>query len=262
MSDEAEGRVVARATDKWGSLYILDEGNERSLHFNSDSPQSSMWLDAPFDLTIEYTQLLMASLLFIPNPRSVLLFGLGGGSIAKFLWNTFPRCDIHTVDIRPILVDWAHEYFHLPKSPRIHTHVSDAVDFVSQQPLQLFDLIVIDLFTAEGMSEVLRQHNFFSLCERFLDKQGVVAWNVWQSTPPRILEQSIAEMSEAFGSDILFLPSRTEGNLTLIALPKALEEYSLSRLRSKALSLSDKTHLNFPFLMRSYNNFKTNQYLI
>lgn len=257
MTENTSAHTVATTSDEWGSMYIADEGNERSLHFNSDSPQSSMWLDAPFDLTIEYTQLLMASLLFIPKPRSALLFGLGGGSIAKFLWKTFPTCDIHAVEIRPQLVEWAHNYFHLPRCPRIQVHIDDAVKFASQKPSQLFDLIVIDLFTAEGMSEKLHGHNFFELCERFLDTHGVMAWNIWQSTPQAILEESIGDMCRAFGKNLIYLPSKTEGNMTIIALPKPLNEYKLSALKAKALSLNNKTHLNFPFLMRAYNNFKT-----
>lgn len=250
-------RTIAQSSDEWGTLYITDVGNERSLHFNSDSPQSSMWLDAPFDLTIEYTQLLMASLLFIPNPKSALLFGLGGGSIAKFLWKIFPQCQIHTVELRPTLVDWAHDYFQLPRSPRIHHHIGDAVEFASQKPLQLFDLIIVDLFTEEGMSSKLIGHDFFAMCERFLDSHGVLAWNVWQSTPQDILEESIADMCAAFGKNIIFLPSKTEGNLTIIALPKPIEEFKVSALKAKALSLNNKSHLNFPFLMRTYNNFRT-----
>lgn len=259
MTESSPSHIVAETTDEWGSLYIADEGNERSLHFSSDSPQSSMWLDAPFDLTIEYTQLLMASLLFIPTPRSALLFGLGGGSIAKFLWKTFPQCDIHIVELRPKLVDWAHDYFHMPRSPRIQVHVCDALQFVAQKPLQLFDLIVVDLFTEEGMSRTLSGQEFFELCERFLDPHGVIAWNVWQSTPKEILEKSVSELCAAFGKNILTLPSKTEGNMTLIALPKALGEYRLSKLKARAELLNDKTHLNFPFLMRAYHNFKVHK---
>lgn len=256
MSEYTHSTLVSETTDEWGRLYIEDAGNERSLHFSSDSPQSSMWLDAPFDLTIEYTQLLMASLLFIPSPRSALLFGLGGASIPKFLWKTFPQCQIHAVEIRPTLVDWAHKYFQLPRSPRMHVHVDDAVNFVTKKPLQLFDLIIIDLFTAEGMSPSLKGHSFFTLCERFLETHGVVAWNVWQSTPKDVLEECMREFCTAFGNNIIFLPSKSEGNLTLIALPKALSEYQLSKIKAKAESLCKKTHLNFPFLLRTYNNFK------
>jgi spermidine synthase len=260
MTDQEDSLIIAQTSDEWGPMYIADVGNERSLHFSSDSPQSSMWLDAPFDLTIEYTQLLMASLLFIPQPKSALLFGLGGGSIAKFLWKTFPACDIHAVELRPQLVEWAHDHFALPRSPRIHIHTQDAIAFASQKPLELFDLIIIDLFTAEGMSGKLSGHSFFALCERFLSPKGVVGWNVWQSAPKELLEASISEMCYAFGNNIVALPSKTEGNLTLIALPEPLETYKLSRLKTKAQNLSDKTHLNFPFLMRAYNNFKNTQF--
>lgn len=252
-------RIVARAEDEWGPLYIADEGNERSLHFSSDSPQSSMWLDAPFDLTIEYTQLMMASLLFIPSPTSVLLFGLGGGSLAKFLWKIFPQCHIHVVELRPLLGEWAHEHFFLPRCPRIHLHMTDAIDFVKQKPLPFFDLIVIDLFTKEGMSSKLVGHHFFELSARLLNRDGVVAWNLWQNAPSHFLEEGRAELCTAYGSNIIPLPSKTEDNLTLIALPKPLESYKLSALRARAESLHNKSHLNFPFLMYANNNFRTDK---
>lgn len=260
MTQNSNLHVITETTDAWGNMYIADEGNERSLYFNGDSPQSSMWLDAPFDLTIEYTQLLMASLLFIPPPRAALLFGLGGGSVAKFLWNTFPDCEIHSVDIRPKLVEWAYDHFHVPRDPRIHMHIDDAIHFVEEEPQQTFDLIVVDLFTTEGMSSKLADHDFFAQCEKFLSPQGVLAWNVWQSAPKAFLERSIAEMSHAFGKNILLLPSRTEGNHTLIVLPKARNEYKLAGLRARAKSLTTQTRLNFTFLLHAYNNFKTHEF--
>lgn len=249
--------VIAEAQDEWGPLYITEEGNIRSLYFGSNSLQSSMWLDAPFDLVIEYTQLQMASLLFIRNPSASLLFGLGGGSIAKFLWETFPRAPIHIVEIRSQLVEWAHTHFNVPSCSRIQIHTEDAFAFVKQKPTRLFDLIVIDLFNKDGMSPQLEGQQFFQDCKRYLSEDGVITWNLWQSASAEFLNKSISDFCKAFGKNILYLPSKTEGNFTLIALPKPLEKYSIKDLKTRAINLNEITQLNFPFLMRAYNNFTT-----
>ena len=60
------------------SVYISEKFGVRTLHIGSDTVQSSMRISKPNDLEVTYTRSMMAFLLFKPEPRDVLMIGLGG----------------------------------------------------------------------------------------------------------------------------------------------------------------------------------------
>src|SRR2546425_2346841 len=66
------------------AIAVSDARGVRTLHVGGEAIQSSMRLDDPFALALDYTRCMMAFLLFHPQPREVLMIGLGGGSLPKF----------------------------------------------------------------------------------------------------------------------------------------------------------------------------------
>jgi spermidine synthase len=54
-----------------------------SLSFTPSLMQSSMRLNAPYELVRKYTRAMMHFLLLHPAPRRLLVVGLGGGSMLK-----------------------------------------------------------------------------------------------------------------------------------------------------------------------------------
>src|SRR5213078_22970 len=66
------------------SVAVSDARGVRTLHVGGEAIQSAMRLGDPFALALDYTRCMMAFLLFHPEPRSVLMIGLGGGSLPKF----------------------------------------------------------------------------------------------------------------------------------------------------------------------------------
>src|SRR3569623_1391487 len=122
------GTLIHRSRDADGPIEVVDDGVIRTLHFGNDVRQSSMALHDPVHLMLLYTQAMMSCLLFQPDPKRVLLIGLGGGSLAKFLLHHFPRCKIDAVERRAAVVKLAHGYFQLPETPRLRVTVDDACE--------------------------------------------------------------------------------------------------------------------------------------
>ncbi len=83
----------------------------RCLHLGSSMVQSAMLLKAPNDLQLVYTQYMMGFLLFHPHPRDILMIGLGGGSLAKFVYHSLPLTRTIVVEINPEVVAVARSYF-------------------------------------------------------------------------------------------------------------------------------------------------------
>ncbi len=88
-------RLFAGSYDK---PFIVDSGRRRFLHFDLDSVQSAMHLEDPNRLCLAYTRKMMTFLLFNRTPRNILLLGLGGGSLAKFCYESLPGATIIAVE--------------------------------------------------------------------------------------------------------------------------------------------------------------------
>ena len=78
-------------------LEVRERQGVRTLHLETDTVQSAMRVDAPYALELSYTRAMMAFLLFAPPPSKALLIGLGGGSVAKFLFRALPQTALQVV---------------------------------------------------------------------------------------------------------------------------------------------------------------------
>ena len=102
------GRLVAEYQDEGGLIEVVDHDGLRSLHFGSAVRQSSMFLSAPTRLHMPYEQVMMGFLMFNPEPARMLLIGLGGGSITKFLLEHCDHTHVQVVEQRARVVEVAH----------------------------------------------------------------------------------------------------------------------------------------------------------
>src|SRR5690606_10573719 len=107
-----------RAAPRAPRIHFSESGGLRYLHLGGTAIQSAMRLDAPDDLALAYTRTMMAALLFHPEPRDVTLIGLGGGSLAKYIYRELPRARIVALEVDARVVTAARHMFHLPTGKR------------------------------------------------------------------------------------------------------------------------------------------------
>lgn len=93
--------------------FIYENANSKALHFSISDIQSCMRIDDPNALALEYTRTMMGFLLFRPEPRSIGMVGLGGGSLAKFCYHHLPGARIQIAEINPLVIALRDE-FHIP----------------------------------------------------------------------------------------------------------------------------------------------------
>ena len=96
------------------AVQISEEDGIRSLHLGSETVQSSMRISAPNDLVLAYTRAMMCFLLFVPEPSRVSMIGLGGGSLAKFIFHRLPNSRIVAIENNAQVIVAAHRQFHVP----------------------------------------------------------------------------------------------------------------------------------------------------
>lgn len=242
------GLLVHQEIDEFGAIEIVETDGVRALHFGSDSRQSSMTINLPNELHSVYTRTMMSGLLFNETPRHVLMVGLGGGVLPKYLLYHFSDCKIKVIELRPAMVKIARRFFSLPLEPRLKIKIADGAHYIKQQSLQSprqHDFILLDAFDHAGMADTVQGINFFSACKELLTDEGILIINLWGSNAD-LFQQMAWEMGTTFNWKVLFLPVRGRGNVIGIAFAEGVDKFSLQALRKKAVLLEEQYQIEIP----------------
>jgi len=104
-------------------------------------------------------------------PKSVLLLGLGGGSVIKYLRRRYPLARLTTVEIDPVMVEVAKKHFHIDSVKNLKIINNDAVAFIKNAK-EKYSLILVDCFhghqTPPGFGQVRVLAKMKSLCDHLL----------------------------------------------------------------------------------------------
>jgi spermidine synthase len=241
------GALVFEDHDEMGLMEVVDDLEHRSLHFGSREKQSAMSLASHHQLVLSYTQAMMAGLLFVDTPRSVLNVGLGGGSIPKFLLHHYPDCNVDVVEIREKVVDLAYDYFHLPRDPRLNIFISDIKEYFRTIRSKVYDIIVLDVYDKEGMSDSIRGFSFMSACQSRLTENGVLIVNLW-SEPEQIYKKMVYNIFKSFKSQALILPVADRSNHIAIGINQPVRTFQDQILRKKSHLLEQEFQIDMPDL--------------
>ncbi|TXT24488.1 MAG: spermine synthase [Gallionellaceae bacterium] len=234
------------------SIDIREEAGVRSLHFGSDWVQGAMRIARPWNLELEYTREMMASLLLRDDtrfPRKVLLIGLGAASLAKFLYRNYPLANLTVVEIEPAVVAAARQFFKLPEDPkRLKIVIGDGAEFVADSNKK-WDLILVDGFDENARSGALDTPAFYLATKSRLNNCGIMAANLLSRR--RSFKDSLERIRSAFDGRALAFPSCDSGNATAFAAAGEPVRIALGDLKEQATALKQATGLNLlPTLAR------------
>lgn len=228
---------------------IREEAGVRTLHFGSEWIQGAMRIARPWNLELEYTREMMASLLLCDEPRKVLLIGLGSASLTKFLYRHYPLTHLTVVEIETAVVAAARQFFKLPEDPkRLHLVIGDGAEYMFNSNKK-FDLILVDGFDEKARAGALELLPFYQACRSRLSNNGIMVVNLL--TRSRNFKRTSAHIVEAFEDRALLCPSGESGNAIAFAAAGNSIELSFDDLKESALILKEQTGLNLsPTLTR------------
>lgn len=194
---------------------VRTRGNRRTLEFSPGDIQSEMLLSRPDALVLEYARAMMCFVLFVPQPRHILMVGLGGGSLAKFCHRHLPHTRITVLEIRADVIA-LREQFHIPPDDaRLRIVHADAADYIAAAPASA-DVILVDGFDAAGMPAGLGSAAFYASCRRALRDGGVLVANLLSYDPQYAVLR--ARIGSAFGGRVCQFEGIAGNNHILFAL--------------------------------------------
>jgi spermidine synthase len=247
-----QGEVIHQSHDPLGVIEVVEDSLSRSLHFGTDARQSNMLLRDPYYLSLSYTRAMCAALLLCEEPQRILLLGLGGGSLAKFLLHHFPQCHIDAVEFRPEVHRVAQQHFALPEDPRLRVFYDDAGQFVRQHIAEEggYDLMMTDAFLDHGIAYSVCGISFFEACRDQLSPEGVLSMNLWSDDRVHA-NDFIEDMGLSFEQQVLRLPVEGKANVIGIATRQAAAKKQLRHLDDRAKRLEQRTAIEFTSLLRT-----------
>lgn len=239
------GKLLSPQTiHRRAGVEVRERDGVRTLHLGSDIVQSAMRLGRPDALELAYTRSMMAFQLFAAHARRCLLIGLGGGSIAKFLYRNAPELRIQAIESRPEVVAVARSHFELPPDDaRLRVVVADGGEYVRGN-FDRFDAILIDAFDSMAPAELVSAGGFYQDCRAALTGSGVMAVNLWSSEAT--FDANLQRIELAFENRCLCLPSERPGNVIVFGFAGERRTFPWEELRARADELEGVHGLGYP----------------
>lgn len=178
----AEFAVVRQEKSAINDIYITKEPEGwRCLRFSLTLPGRQSCVDpaAPQRLKFQYTQAMMGALLLQPQPKRILMIGLGGGSLPMALRQMLPDAQIDTVEIDPAVAQVAEKEFFFKPDAHMKVHIGDGRAFVQQAAAagKTYDIIFLDAFSKYYIPEHLLTVEFLREVKGILKVGGVAVAN-------------------------------------------------------------------------------------
>jgi spermidine synthase len=240
------------------SIAVSEARGLRTLHVGGEAIQSTMRLEDPFALALDYTRCMMAFLLFHPEPREALMIGLGGGSLAKFFYKKLRSVSVRVVELDERIVRAAREHFALPKD--IEVEIGDGADALTPE---CCDVLVLDAFEDELHVPRLASQEFYDGAFLALAEPGAMVVNFMDDDPK--LDQTLQRLERAFGGAVLAMPALYDPNILVFAFKGLASSIAWRELRARAERLESR--LGLPFTryvqrLRSMNRWTATDLII
>lgn len=239
--------VIYRTESNFSTIVVTEDYQGiRTLRFaEHGARQSVVKLDDPDYIALPYAKVIQVGLALPEAPKRVLIVGLGGGTIPRFLRHHFPELVIDVVELDPAVVEVAQSHFGFETDEKMHVFVADGRKFIGQSE-PVYDVIYLDAYGADSVPYALTTRQFLEAVRKALAPDGVVAGNVWSSRSNRLYDSMIRTYQHVFGQ-VGINEVRGVGNRIVVATTRAgtLEKDRVVE-RSAALAARGK----FPFDLR------------
>ena len=221
-------RTVFEADSEFGRVRVTERADGlRSLYTGDGrARQSAIYPGRPMHLEHAYTRVAAIGLALTPPDGRLLFVGLGGGAMPMFAREVLPAAHIDVVEIDPIIVRVAQDWFGFETGERMVVHTGDGRAFIEAAPPGTYDLIVLDAFSDDEVPYSLTTRQFLEAVRSRLNGTGVVASNLW--TAQSDYAAMVATYAEVFDQvHLLDVPGRSQRILLAARSDRPLDRDAL-----------------------------------
>ncbi|MGB0496268.1 MAG: spermidine synthase [Kangiellaceae bacterium] len=244
-------KELHRERSLYRNVIVTEKDDIRCMRFETRrkkiSNQACINMVKPDELVFEYAHSVLSGLAFNPNPKNILVIGLGGGVLPQTFEKVLPNTVITSVEIDPAVVSIAKKYFKYKENERIKTSVQDGRIFIKRaiSKNQTYDWIILDAFNGEYIPEHLLTLEFLQEVKKLLSPDGLLSANTFSSS--ELYNYESVTYQKVF-NQLQILHSPTKGNRVIFACN--CEKFDQRPTYSNELSSKlEKYNVNLPYLI-------------
>jgi spermidine synthase len=169
-------QVVSLAVQRnslYGQLKVVDMGRFRMLLMDNIMQGGVLWPEGrtlyPYASYME-----VLSLACVPQPKRVLMVGLGAGVIPT--WFARRGCEVDAVDINEQMLELARDWFGL-RVPPVRVFIDDGRRYLQKCPPATYDLVLLDAYNGEEVPTHLVTEEAYAAVKRVLKPGGAFLTN-------------------------------------------------------------------------------------
>jgi len=197
----AAEQVIHSEKSLYRQIIVYEDEGLRCMRFTRQAGgrQSCIDLKQPQRIVFPYVKMMLAALYLAPQPRRVLVIGVGGGTLIGALQRLLPDAQVDAVEIDPAVVRVARDYFGFVPSRHVAVGEEDGRVFVKRalRAGRRYDLVMLDAFDHEYIPEHLLTREFLEEVKGVMAGDGVLAANTFSSS--RLYDHESATYRAVFG---------------------------------------------------------------
>ncbi len=245
-------KVIHREKSLYRNILVTQQAERRCLAFSVKRQrrnQTCMNIDRPKQIVFPYVRMTFAGLMANPEPREMLMIGLGGGTIASTLMELYPDLKMDLVEVDEAVVKVAQQFFNFYPNAMTNVVIVDGRVFV-RRALRIdrrYDLIILDAYNGDYIPEHLMTKEFLSDVKALLTPNGILVANTFASS--RLYDHESTTYGEVFGQ-FMNLKMPGTGNRVIIAGKKRLPTQDVLKANADYLKPRlDAYGVNLPLLI-------------
>jgi len=257
-----QAKVIHQEKSLYRNILVEDDGDLRCLKFNvksTKSQQSCLYKSQPQKLVFNYTKLLMSGLLLNPEPKRILIIGLGGGTMSNTLAQLFPNSHIDNIEIDDAVINVARRYFGFSENELVKTYNQDGRIFIKRALLkkQTYDWIILDAFNGDYIPEHLLTKEFLQETKHLLSENGILTANTFSLS--ELYAHESATYKAVFG-DFYQVKNSVNSNRVILVSRNGFVSTAIQEKNIKQLDAKLKTYnVDINLLYRNMHLTKNNQ---
>lgn len=166
-------QTVTRLTSSYNSDIRIVETFGRLKLLVAGSPQSGPYIASMWRKVFRLIHLAQ------DHKLTVLVLGVGGGTVIHLVRRLYPNSYITAVDIDRTMIEIGIKYFSLDSIPLLSFVIEDAKKYVKKawRLRQKFDLVIVDIFNGPEIPQFVAESRFLREVKALTSPSGFVAIN-------------------------------------------------------------------------------------
>lgn len=254
MSTFSNATLLHEYRDEHGAVSVYENSQYRWIQTASGSIQSAMNKAATSIPVLPYFPAMLASLLFVPEPRRILVVGLGGGELIRFFNHSYPGVEIFAIERSHAMIHAYQSYFQQNIAP-IPIIADDICQYIPSEDPSFFNIIFLDVFSENGLPSCLSSPVVYERLARQMPDDGVLAINLAVKNEQQAMNL-LKVVRQAFHSNTVCLAVGKHLNLVILAFKQAPSINTLNQLQENAGHINQSADIDFMKIID--NLFMTN----